>query len=59
MVGGGFRTSRSELNLSVSGWEIAGNEQECIINNQKLVNERWDEWKWVGMHESGWEHGLV
>ena len=26
MVGGGFKMSRSELNLSVSGWEKAGNE---------------------------------
>ena len=59
MVGGGFKMSRSELNLSVSGWEKAGNEQECIINNQKWVGVDGNEWKWVGMHESGWEHGLV
>ena len=45
MVGGGFKTSRSELNMSESGWERAKNEWEWVKN----------EWEWVGVDRSGWE----
>ena len=41
--------SRSELNMTGSGWEWAGNEWKWVKN----------EWKWVGVNSNEWEHGLV
>ena len=48
MVRGGFKTSRSELNMSGSGWERAKNEWEWVGVDRSG-------WEWVGVNGSEWE----